>query len=171
LAHERAGILKSPVIVDRESLVVLDGMHRVEALRNLGCRFMCVCLVDYMSPGIRVDRWFRVVSSPISIEEFSSRFGDLRAITKAVGSLSQAASFLLMLEEGSYELATHGEGVVSVFEVVTSIEAWILKNGHTIGYEMERDEAKMLEHRSLRRVPPGYRWGSRLYEEAVYLFE
>ncbi|MBL7080751.1 ParB N-terminal domain-containing protein [Candidatus Bathyarchaeota archaeon] len=53
---ERSGILKSPVIVGRESLVVLDGTHRVEALRNLGCRFMCVCLVDYMSPGIRVDR-------------------------------------------------------------------------------------------------------------------
>jgi hypothetical protein len=237
---ERAGILKSPVIVDRESLVVLDGMHRVEALRNLGCRFMCVCLVDYMNPGIRLDRWFRVVSSPISIEEFSSRFGDLRAITKAVGSLSQGASLLLMLEEGSYALATHGEGVVSVFEAVTSIEAWIRKNGHTIRYETERDAAKMLEqrevgfvlcpptikkpqvleavrsgrvfppkvtrhivparpfgvdvpldllrddvisveeanrqlskmleHRSLRRVPPGYRWGSRLYEEAVYLF-
>lgn len=240
-AIERAGNLKSPVIVDRESLVVLDGMHRVKALRNLGCRFMCVCLVDYTSPGIKVDRWCRVVSSPIAIEDFISRFGDLGVITGAVGSPGGGASLLLMLEEGYYEMAAHGEGIVSAFETVTSIESWLRKKGHAIRYEIERDAAKMLERRevgfvlcppsiekhhvieavrsgrmfppkatrhivparpfgvdvplallrdnvisveeanrrlskmlevkSLRRVPPGYRWGSRRYEEAVYLFE
>ncbi len=80
---ERSGILRSPVIVGRESLVVLDGMHRMEALRKLGCRFMCVCLVDYASPGIKVDRWCRVISSPIPIEDFISRFGELGVITRA----------------------------------------------------------------------------------------
>ncbi len=238
---ERAGILKSPVIVGKESLVVLDGMHRVEALRNLGCRFICVCLVDYTSPGIRVDRWCRVVSSPIAIEEFISRFGDLGEISRTVGFPSGGASLLLMLEEGYYEMATHGEGIVSAFATVTCIESWLRKKGHAIRYETERDAAKMLERREvgfvlcppaiekshvleavksgrvfppkatrhivparpfgvdvplellrdtmisvgeanrqlskmleakfLRRVPPGYRWGSRRYEEAVYLFE
>ncbi len=238
---ERAGILKSPVIVGRESLMVLDGMHRVEALRNLGCRFICVCLVDYMNPGIRVDRWCRVVSSPIAIEEFISRFGDLGVITRAEGSPCGGASLLLMLEEGYYEMAAHGEEIVSAFTTVTSIESWLRKKGHAIRYETERDAAKMLERhevgfvlcppavekshvleavksgrvfppkatrhivparpfgvdvplellrdnvisveeanrqlskileaKSLRRVPPGYRWGSRRYEEAVYLFE
>ena len=37
--------------------------------------------------------------------------------------------------------------------------------------EANRRLSKMLEAMSLRRVPPGYRWGSRRYEEAVYLFE
>jgi hypothetical protein len=238
---ERSGILKSPVIVGKESLVVLDGMHRVEALRNLGCRFMCVCLVDYMSPGIRVDRWCRVVSSPITIEDFISSFGDLGAITRAGGSPGGGSSLLLMLEEGYYEMAVHGEGVVPGFATVTSIESWLRQKGHAIRYETESDAAKMLERRevgfvlcppaiekrhvletaksgrvfppkatrhivparpfgvdvplellrdtvisveeanrllskmleakSLRRVPPGYRWGSRRYDEAVYLFE
>jgi hypothetical protein len=238
---ERSGILKSPVIVGKESLVVLDGMHRVEALRKLGCRFMCVCLVDYMSPGIRVDRWCRVVSSPITIEDFISSFGDLGAITRAGGSDRRGASLLLMLEEGYYEMVVHGEGVVPGFATVTSIESWLRQKGHAIRYETESDAAKMLERRevgfvlcppaiekrhvletaksgrvfppkatrhivparpfgvdvplellrdtvisveeanrllskmleakSLRRVPPGYRWGSRRYDEAVYLFE
>ena len=238
---ERAGILKSPVIVGRESLVVLDGMHRVEALRNLGCRFICVCLVDYTSPGIRVDRWCRGGSSPIAIEDFFSRFGDLGEIARAEGSSGGGASLLLMLEEGYYEMAAHGEGIVSAFTTVTSIESWLRKKGHAIRYETERDAAKMLERRevgfvlcppaiekrhvletiksgrvfppkatrhiiparpfgvdvplellrddvisveeanrrlskmleakSLRRVPPDNRWGSRRYEEAVYLFE
>ncbi len=238
---ERAGILKSPVIVGKESLVLLDGAHRVEALRSLGCRFMCTCLVDYLSPEIKVDRWCRVISSPIAIEDFISRFGDLGVIARAGGSPGGGASLLLMLEEGYYEMAAHGEGIVSSFATVTSIESWLRKNGHAIRYETEREAVKMLERRevgfvfcppaiekhqvletvksgrvfppkatrhivparpfgvdvplvllrdgvisveeanrrlskmlelkSLRRVPPGYRWGSRLYEEAVYLFE
>jgi hypothetical protein len=146
-----------------------------------------------------------------------------------------------MLEEGFYEMAANGEGIVSGFATVTSIESWLRQNGHVISYETERDAAKMLERRevgfvlcpptiekhhvletaqsgrvfppkatrhivparpfgvdvplellrdtvisveeanrrlskmleakSLRRVPPGYRWGSRRYDEAVYLFE
>ena len=238
---ERSGILKSPVIVGRESLVVLDGMHRVEAVRKLGCRFMCVCLVDYMIPGIRVDRWCRVVSSPIAIEDFISRFGELGVIARAGGSPGGEASLLLMLEEGFYEMVVHREGIFAGFATVTSIESWLRMKGHAIRYETERDAAKMLERRevgfvlcpptvekhhvletiksgrvfppkttrhivparpfgvdvplellrddvisieeangllseilenkSLRRVPPGYRWGPRRNEEAVYLFE
>jgi hypothetical protein len=238
---ERSGILRSPVIVGGESLVVLDGMHRVKALRRLGCRFMCVCFVDYASPGIIVDRWCRVISSPITIEELSSRFGELGVIARAGGNPDGGGSLLLMLEEGYYEMAAHGAGFFSGFATVTSIESWLRQNGHTISYETERDATKMLEqrevgfvlcppaiekrhvletaklgrlfppkatrhivparpfgvdvplallrddmisvedancqlskileHKSLRRVPPGYRWGSRRYDEAVYLFE
>jgi len=237
---EGSGILKSPVIVGSASLLVLDGIHRVEALRNLSCRFMCVCLVDYLSPGIRVDRWCRVVSSPIPIEEFSSRFGDLGVIAEAGAPHGEGAS-LLMVEEGHYEMSAHGEGIVSAFATVASIESWLRKKGHSLRYETERDAAKILERReagfvlfppaiekshvleavksgqlfpskttrhillarpfgvdvplallrdnlisveeanrrlskmleakSLRRFPPGYRWGSRRNEEAVYLFE
>ena len=152
---EGSGILKSPVIVGRASLVVLDGTHRVEALRNLGCRFMCVCLVDYMSPGIRVDRWCRVVSSPIVIEEFSSRFVDLGVIAGARGSLGEGAK-LLMVEEGYYEMVTHGEGIVSAFTSVASIESWLRQKGHSLRYETERDAVKMLERREVGFVlcPP-----------------
>jgi hypothetical protein len=238
---ELSGVLRSPVIVGGESLVVLDGMHRVKALRSLGCRFICVCFVDYASPGIKVDRWCRVVSSPIKIEELSSRFGELGVIARAGSSHGGGESLLLMLEEGYYEMAAHGAGIFSGFATVSSIESWLRQNGHAIRYETEMDAAKMLEQRevgfvlcppsiekshvletaklgklfppkatrhivparpfgvdvplallrddvisveeanhqlskilenkSLRRVPPGYRWGSRRYDEAVYLFE
>ena len=105
-------LLKSPVIVDGDSLVVLDGMHRVEALKRLDCKFTCVCLVDYMSPRIKVDRWCRVVSRPIDINEFSSKFGELKVVMEHAGDES---SLLLMLEEGNFEFAASGQGVVSAF--------------------------------------------------------
>jgi len=238
---ENSGILRSPVIVSGEDLVVLDGMHRVKALKSLGCRFICVCIVEYESPGIKVDRWCRVVSSPVTIEEISSRFGEFGVISRAGSSPSGGGSLLLMLEEGFYEIAAHGVGVSSGFATLTSIESWLRQKGHAIRYETEGDAAKMLEKRevgfvlcppviakrhvleaakmgrlfppkatrhivparpfgvdvplsllrdevisveeanhqlsrmleekALRRVPPGYRWGSRRYDEAVYLFE
>ncbi len=59
LAQEiaRDGALYCPVMVDRSSLVILDGHHRVNALRLLGCRLTPVYLVDYRHPSITVDQW------------------------------------------------------------------------------------------------------------------
>ena len=54
------GIVRDPVIVDREQLVVLDGMHRLASLKLLKCRFAPCCLVDYDSPLIKVGSWFRL---------------------------------------------------------------------------------------------------------------
>jgi hypothetical protein len=53
------------VIVDRETMVVLDGAHRVTALRMLGCRYACAALVDYMGPQIELGGWLRTINRPI----------------------------------------------------------------------------------------------------------
>jgi hypothetical protein len=54
---ESDGALHSPVIVDRNSMVILDGHHRVKALKLLGCALTPVYLVDYSDPSIRVTQW------------------------------------------------------------------------------------------------------------------
>ena len=53
------GVLKNPIIVDSESGVILDGMHRWHALRSIGARYAAVCLVRYEDPRIVVGRWVR----------------------------------------------------------------------------------------------------------------
>jgi hypothetical protein len=50
----RDGQLREPVLVDRGSLVILDGHHRVQALQTLGCQMIPAYLVDYRSPAIQV---------------------------------------------------------------------------------------------------------------------
>ncbi len=50
----RDGVLFRPVVVDRHSLVILDGHHRVLALRRLGCALVPAYLVDYFDSGIAV---------------------------------------------------------------------------------------------------------------------
>jgi len=139
-ALKQDGVQKSPVIVDRETLVVLDGMHRVIALRSLGCRFTCVCLVDYMDPLIKVDRWCRVVSQPIGLGALEERFAGL-GLTKIKhgAERGEGARILLMLEDGYYEMLASGTEILPAFEAVSSIEAWLREMGLEVTYETESD--------------------------------
>jgi len=67
------GIVHDPVIVDETKLVVLDGMHRLAALKLLKCRFAPCCLVDYDNPLIRIGSWYRL----LAIENPESAANDL----------------------------------------------------------------------------------------------
>ena len=51
------GELLRPIVVDRETGVVLDGHCRCDALRRLGCSKVAVRFVDYSSDGIQVEGW------------------------------------------------------------------------------------------------------------------
>ena len=53
----RDGMLKKPVIADIRTGVVLDGHHRIEALKRMGYRLVPVALVDYLDNSIIVESW------------------------------------------------------------------------------------------------------------------
>ena len=51
------GVLIKPILVDAKTLIILDGHHRVEALRRLGKRLIPAILVDYDSDCVTVSSW------------------------------------------------------------------------------------------------------------------
>jgi len=51
------GFLSDPVIVDRNTMVILDGHHRFNSLMAMGLKFCPVCLVDYQDETIQVASW------------------------------------------------------------------------------------------------------------------
>jgi hypothetical protein len=51
------GLLRHPIWVARGSRVILNGHHRVAALRRLGAARAPAWLIDYHSRSVRVDRW------------------------------------------------------------------------------------------------------------------
>jgi len=53
LINKRGEII-NPIIIDKKTRVILDGHHRVESLRRLGCRLAPVMAVDYFSEQVRV---------------------------------------------------------------------------------------------------------------------
>jgi hypothetical protein len=51
------GVFKFPILVDEKDYVVLDGHHRVEALKRMGYTKIPVYLVDYWDDAIEVTTW------------------------------------------------------------------------------------------------------------------
>jgi len=67
-ALERDGVVRKAVVVDAKTLVVLDGHHRLAALRRLGCKRVPVMLVDYLRADIRVGTWRKGEKPPDKTE-------------------------------------------------------------------------------------------------------
>ena len=61
---KRDGVQKDPIIIDLESLAVLDGMHRLAAFMALGVENAVCCSVDYSSHAVTLGRWARVYTLP-----------------------------------------------------------------------------------------------------------
>ena len=51
------GILKMPICIDEKTCIILDGHHRLQALKRLGCKKIPCVLVDYQSENISVIPW------------------------------------------------------------------------------------------------------------------
>ena len=66
---ERDGVLKLPILVEQEHHVILDGHHRWEALRRLGCRKIPAYVVDYRSEEISLGTWPGAIVAVVTKEE------------------------------------------------------------------------------------------------------
>jgi hypothetical protein len=55
------GVQLDPIIIDRNSMIILDGMHRLAALKYLGAKRILTFSVDYTDSLITVGRWIRCV--------------------------------------------------------------------------------------------------------------
>ena len=53
------GILKKPIAVDKNTGIVLDGTHRLRALKTMGYSLIPVILLNYRSSKIGVMSWRR----------------------------------------------------------------------------------------------------------------
>ncbi len=52
-------MFRHPIIVDKETNVILDGMHRHKIALQLRLRYIPVIYVKYQDPSIRILRWWR----------------------------------------------------------------------------------------------------------------
>jgi len=54
---KKDGFLKDPIIVDKNTNIILDGHHRFNSLKQLNCTKILAYFVDYNSPKIKVKNW------------------------------------------------------------------------------------------------------------------
>ncbi|MCS7364235.1 MAG: ParB N-terminal domain-containing protein [archaeon GB-1867-035] len=137
-------VLKDPIIVDENSLVVLDGMHRVEALKRLNCNFIPVCLVDYNDPKVIVNTWWRTVRGDVNrllslIKEF-----DLPLESVSDFSIEKIDTPMIITLDNKFSI-TYMEGFYKLFKLVGLIEKKLKLSGFKIWYESENDALKLLK--------------------------
>lgn len=70
---KRDGYIRRPILVADRALVILDGHHRVEALRTLGCRRIPAYVVDYFSDVVNLTTWPDAIVSAVTKEEVIRR--------------------------------------------------------------------------------------------------
>ncbi|HEX68909.1 MAG TPA: ABC transporter ATP-binding protein [Candidatus Bathyarchaeota archaeon] len=144
--------LKHPVIVDEKSLVVLDGMHRVAALKMLNCRRVPVCLVDYKNPSIIVGAWYRTIASINKhsaneiLEEirnlgFNVKKGDVKSVEE-IGKNSIIAA--LKMRENSYLVCHVFENLKEAYDHIKMIEDGLKQFNLQVNYETEADSFRKL---------------------------
>jgi len=140
------GIVKDPVVIDANSYVVLDGMHRVAALRGLRCLRIPVCAVDYLNPSIRVGTWFRVFSGEVSPPQFeaiiSSSHMRMERFSMDITSFTENSSLAILFPGGEYfRLTASG---LRFHEVVEAAEQCARELRLDIAFETEHDAFEKL---------------------------
>ncbi len=71
---QRTKVVADPIWVAAGSCVILNGHHRVAALRRLGARRVPAWVMEYYSPDVKLDRWGE--GPPIPKEEVERRAAD-----------------------------------------------------------------------------------------------
>jgi hypothetical protein len=139
-AIQREGLLRDPLMIDKESDVVLDGMHRYNALKRMKCRFAPCCLLDYSSPLIKVGAWFRTftVDNPDSLAETllsSSKFTYSKHRRK--GDFNYETDTIILTNDGTnYSLVKPHDPLDRAREAI-ALEKRIVEQGQHVRYLSE----------------------------------
>ncbi len=132
---EKDGIQSSPILVDQENLVVLDGMHRTTAMTQLDCRFICVCYLDYFNPNITVNRWCRVIPGPFTEEKAQTFLTPLNLSMEPytiIDNPSKEPSFLLIFQDTAYKLVYNSNDLTDAFKKSNQFELNLKEYGYEV---------------------------------------
>jgi len=143
------GVVKDPVIVDADSSVVLDGMHRVAALRELRCLRIPVCAVDYLNPSITVGVWYRAFSGLVSPAQLEAAFA-----SSGISMVNLSAD-MTSIEKGRTPAMIFASGEcfrldsqrLSAYEVLKVAEHCARDLHLGVGFETEHDAIERLMNR------------------------
>jgi hypothetical protein len=115
-----------PVIVDSNTMTILDGMHRHRALIEISAKSCLVCAVDYTDKRVKVSRWLRSVSLQEQSVESLSRQLHLTLERKRDEAIEMVdlrkCSAALLWGEKAYLFPDQG-GLFQSFKIVKSFDS------------------------------------------------
>ncbi len=122
------GCQRDPVIVDSEENVILDGMHRLRSLKELGAHQILCQFVEYSSPEIKLGRWGRSLSGVARgrLETLLSDLGiDRRTSSgEAMELIEGREAALAVITSGqSFVSSTAFRSIADSFELLRRVDA------------------------------------------------
>lgn len=144
---ERDDVQSAPILVDRRTHVVLDGMHRTAIMKELGCRFTCVCLLDYFDPSITIQRWCRMVPAPFNEKNAETLLKELDLKHEPfdlVESPEDDESLLLIFKDSGIKIITEDETLVEAFKKSYKLERRLNEWGYKIVHCTESEARENL---------------------------
>jgi hypothetical protein len=154
----RDAVLKHPIIVDRKTLVVLDGMHRVAALERLDCKKIPVCLVDYENPAVNVGCWYRTIKGSTEPDDLNVQIRRLGNTVEEAENLNEASIGVspiiaaLKVDGKAFLIRSPFRSFKEAYKIIEQIENRLKEAGFKIGYETETDALRKLEGREVDAV-------------------
>jgi len=127
------GHLKNPVVVCRvkknaSKYLLLDGIHRVSALKEMGIRYILVQIIDYWNDKVEVHTWYHLLNDA-QIKILIKHIKSLENITIEKSSKKKAERFLkenkiicyILLKGNSVFMVKSKNGVDSNLKQKTSL--------------------------------------------------
>ncbi len=141
-------ILRDPCIVDEYTMLVLDGVHRVVALRELDCVRVPVCLVNYYEDSIKVGTWYRLID----------REGAYHVLLDFLRSLERSASMrdravvatleevrLALVDSNLSYVVPETQDLRDAYDLLSKLQNELERRGFSISYQTEADALRRLE--------------------------
>ena len=158
------GMVKNPIICTRTGpaspprYIALDGMHRLSALKQLGCRDILIYEVDYADEAIELRGWDGLILDGFAIEEllagFAKREGlellqhdDIAAAAARVTAQSSCLAVVdrrRMVRELRLRAAHHD--IDTLIRVLQDFELEVDSRGHRTAYVADEQSLDTFEH-------------------------
>jgi len=151
------GMLEHPIIADRQTLVVLDGMHRVAALKRLNCKRIPVCLVDYENRAVTVGCWYRTIKGNNEQENLDlqiQRLGTVKEVKKLDEASIGVSPIVVAIKKSdkAFLVHSHFRSLKEAYNIIERIEKLLQKAGFKVGYENETDALRRLQKHEVDAV-------------------
>jgi len=155
------GCVRNPIIVDKESLVVLDGVHRVAALEELRIKRVPACLVDYNSPNIKVCSWYRTISASTPerilthVKQTGSSVKKVEEFDENIVGVSPTVAAIKFGNQ-TFLVNSSFRSLKEAYKIIQRIEEHLKASGLRVKYETELDALRNLRERRVDAVlcPP-----------------
>jgi len=137
---EKEDVIHHPIIVDKDSLVVLDGTHRVEAFNTLGLSYIPVCLVHYMAPRIKVGCWYRTVEKGTSETPLGNLFetlGGFEPTKRPAYDVVKSSNAIALISRDWATISKSYRDLKEVYQALKQLEAQLRNSDFAIGYTTE----------------------------------